>query len=64
MSVALNCNTHSPEDIEVISNFVKMRLKTKQLAGHYITCVRYLLTNIQCVLFGQLSSGFMLSLKS
>jgi integrator complex subunit 1 len=40
MSVALNCTTHSLEDIEVISNIVKMRLKTKQLAGHYITCVR------------------------
>ena len=41
MSVALNCNTHSLEDVEVISNIIKMRLKTKQLAGHYITCVRY-----------------------
>ena len=41
MSVALNCNTRSLEDVEVISNIIKMRLKTKQLAGHYITCVRY-----------------------
>ena len=38
MSVVLNCNTHSEYDIEVISNLVKMRLKSKP--NHYINCMR------------------------
>ena len=41
MSLALNCNTHSNEDVEVISNLVRMRLKTKPLANHYINCIKY-----------------------
>nr|XP_058960995.1 integrator complex subunit 1-like isoform X3 [Pocillopora verrucosa] len=42
MSLALNCNTHSNEDVEVISNLVRMRLKTKPLANHYINCIKEL----------------------
>ena len=65
MSVALNCNTHSLEDIEVISNIVKMRLKTKQLAGHYVTCVRVLVeqrdenlgTLIKHIIYNELSQA-------
>ncbi|CAB4012083.1 Hypothetical predicted protein, partial [Paramuricea clavata] len=65
MSVALNCNTHSLEDVEVISNIIKMRLKTKQLAGHYITCVRVLVeqhdenlgTLIKHIIYNELSQA-------
>eukprot|EP00794_Sanderia_malayensis_P009153 gene9152-10125_t len=42
MSVAMNCNTHMADDIEVIGNFVKLRLKPKPLANHYIACIREL----------------------
>ena len=51
MSLALNCNTHSNEDVEVISNLVRMRLKTKPLANHYINCIKYvdILADIQAV---------------
>ena len=49
MSVALNCSSHSLEDVEVISNIIKMRLKTKQLAAHYITCVRFVQTSLSNV---------------
>ena len=41
MSLALNCNSHSTEDVEVISNLIRMRLKTKPLANHYVTCIKY-----------------------
>ena len=41
MSLALNCNTHSSEDVEVISNLIRMRLKTKPLANHYLNCIKY-----------------------
>lgn len=40
MSVALNCNTHTSEDIDVIGNLIKMRLKTKPLANHYISAIK------------------------
>ena len=39
-SLALNCNTHSHEDIEVVSNLIRMRLKTKPLTNHYTSCIR------------------------
>lgn len=41
MSLALNCNTHSSEDVEVISNLIRIRLKTKPLANHYMNCIKY-----------------------
>ena len=41
MSVALNCNTHTSDDIEVIGNLIKVRLKTKPLANHYISCIKW-----------------------
>lgn len=40
MSVCMNCNTHSSEDMEVISNLIKIRLKPKVLLNHYMLCVR------------------------
>ena len=46
MSLALNCNSHSSEDVEVISNLIRMRLKTKPLANHYVNCIKYVLIKI------------------
>lgn len=40
MSVCMNCNTHSSEDMEVISNLIKIRLKPKVLLNHYMLCIR------------------------
>lgn len=36
-----HCNTHSSEDMEVISNLIKIRLKPKVLLNHYMLCVRW-----------------------
>lgn len=41
MSVCMNCTTHSVEDVEVIANIVKMRLKAKPVANQYIQCIKY-----------------------
>jgi len=63
MSVAMNCNSHSLDDIEVIGNLVRMRLKTKPLANQYITAMKELLsqhpenlgTTLKHVIFNELS---------
>ncbi|NXM11999.1 INT1 protein, partial [Ploceus nigricollis] len=65
MSVCMNCNTHSSEDMEVISNLIKIRLKPKVLLNHYMLCVRELLnahrdnlgTTIKFVIFNELSNA-------
>ncbi|CAG2123276.1 unnamed protein product, partial [Medioppia subpectinata] len=41
LSLCLNCNE---TDSEVIALLVKMRLKTKPLINHFITCVKEMLT--------------------
>jgi integrator complex subunit 1 len=41
MSVCLNCSTHTQRDVEVISQLVKIRLKTKALINLYLSCIRY-----------------------
>ena len=41
MSVVLNCNTHTADDVEVIANLVRMRLKSKAVANQYIACMKY-----------------------
>ncbi|KAK3730373.1 hypothetical protein QZH41_020667 [Actinostola sp. cb2023] len=43
MSLSMNCNSHNHEDVEVISNLIRMRFKTKLLANHYVSCVRELI---------------------
>lgn len=40
MSVCMNCNTHTSEDMDVISHLIKIRLKPKVLLNHYMLCVR------------------------
>lgn len=40
MSLCMNCNTHGVDDMEVISNLIKIRLKPKVLLNHYMLCVR------------------------
>nr|XP_034987340.1 integrator complex subunit 1 [Zootoca vivipara] len=65
MSVCMNCNTHSSEDVEVVSNLIKIRLKPKVLLNHYMLCVRELLnahrdnlgTVVKSVVFNELSNA-------
>ncbi|XP_048186404.1 integrator complex subunit 1 isoform X1 [Perognathus longimembris pacificus] len=65
MSVCMNCNTHGPEDMDVISHLIKIRLKPKVLLNHYMLCVRELLnahkdnlgTTIKFVIFNELSNA-------
>ncbi|XP_042293672.1 integrator complex subunit 1 isoform X1 [Sceloporus undulatus] len=65
MSVCMNCNTHSSEDVEVVSNLIKIRLKPKVLLNHYMLCVRELLnahrdnlgTVVKSVIFNELSNA-------
>lgn len=40
MSLCMNSNTHGADDMEVISNLIKIRLKPKVLLNHYMLCVR------------------------
>ncbi|KAJ6656005.1 hypothetical protein lerEdw1_004590 [Lerista edwardsae] len=65
MSVCMNCNTHSSEDVEVVSNLIKIRLKPKLLLNHFMLCVRELLsvhrdnlgTVVKSVVFNELSNA-------
>ncbi|XP_061455379.1 integrator complex subunit 1 isoform X2 [Rhineura floridana] len=65
MSVCMNCNSHSAEDIEVVSNLIKIRLKPKVLLNHYMLCVRELLnahrenlgTVVKSMVFNELSNA-------
>lgn len=40
MSLCMNCNSHGADDMEVVSNLIKIRLKPKVLLNHYMLCVR------------------------
>lgn len=40
MSLCMNCNSHGADDMEVISNLIKIRLKPKVILNHYMLCVR------------------------
>uniref|UniRef100_A0A8C2E7F4 Integrator complex subunit 1 n=1 Tax=Cyprinus carpio TaxID=7962 RepID=A0A8C2E7F4_CYPCA len=65
MSLCMNCNTHGSDDMEVISNLIKIRLKPKVLLNHYMLCVRSLLTAhrdnlgtmVKFVIFNELSNA-------
>ncbi|KAJ8792733.1 hypothetical protein J1605_019553 [Eschrichtius robustus] len=65
MSVCMNCGTHGPEDMDVISHLIKIRLKPKVLLNHYMLCIRELLnahkdnlgTTIKFVIFNELSNA-------
>ncbi|XP_062264051.1 integrator complex subunit 1 isoform X1 [Platichthys flesus] len=65
MSMCMNCNTHGADDMEVISNLIKIRLKPKVLLNHYMLCVRELLnankdnlaTMVKLVIFNELSNA-------
>ncbi|XP_037669957.1 integrator complex subunit 1 isoform X2 [Choloepus didactylus] len=65
MSACVNCNTQSPEDVDVISHLIKIRLKPKVLLNHYMLCIRELLnahkdnlgTTIKFVIFNELSNA-------
>uniref|UniRef100_A0AAX7UUE0 Integrator complex subunit 1 n=1 Tax=Astatotilapia calliptera TaxID=8154 RepID=A0AAX7UUE0_ASTCA len=59
------CNTLKVDDMEVISNLIKIRLKPKVLLNHYMLCVRELLnahrdnlgTMVKLVIFNELSNA-------
>ncbi|XP_030067172.1 integrator complex subunit 1 [Microcaecilia unicolor] len=65
MSVCMNCSTHGSQDMEVVSNLIKIRLKPKVLLNHYMLCVRELLnahrdnlgTMVKFVIFNELSNA-------
>ncbi|XP_062999601.1 integrator complex subunit 1 [Elgaria multicarinata webbii] len=65
MSICMNCNTHSSEDVEVVSNLIKIRVKPKVLLNHYMLCIRELLnahrdnlgTVVKSVIFNELSNA-------
>ncbi|XP_056870857.1 integrator complex subunit 1 isoform X1 [Takifugu flavidus] len=65
MSLCMNSNTHGADDMEVISNLIKIRLKPKVLLNHYMLCVRELLnahrdnlgTMVKLVIFNELSNA-------
>ncbi|KPP72873.1 integrator complex subunit 1-like, partial [Scleropages formosus] len=65
MSLCMNCNTHGADDMEVVSNLIKIRLKPKVLLNHYMLCVRELLnahrdnlgTMVKLVIFNELSNA-------
>lgn len=62
MAVAMNCNTHSQQDVEVINGFNKFRFKNKPNVNLYLAvsqisfirvffCVNVLNFNFQCFFF-------------
>ncbi|KAJ7992419.1 hypothetical protein DPEC_G00278350 [Dallia pectoralis] len=65
MSLCINCNSHGTDDMEVISNLIKIRLKPKVILNHYMLCVRELLnahkdnlgTMVKLVIFNELSNA-------
>uniref|UniRef100_A0A4W5NFU9 Integrator complex subunit 1 n=1 Tax=Hucho hucho TaxID=62062 RepID=A0A4W5NFU9_9TELE len=65
MSLCMNCNSHGADDMEVISNLIKIRLKPKVILNHYMLCVRSLLnahkdnlgTMVKLVIFNELSNA-------
>ncbi|XP_063042002.1 integrator complex subunit 1 isoform X2 [Engraulis encrasicolus] len=65
MSLCMNCNSHGADDMEVVSNLIKIRLKPKVLLNHYMLCVRELLnahrdnlgTMVKLVIFNELSNA-------
>lgn len=42
MYVCVNCSTHTQRDIEVMSNIIKIRLKTKALINFYLSSIKEL----------------------
>lgn len=44
MSLCVNCTAHSIKDVEIISNLIKMRLKTKALSNYYLQCIKELVS--------------------
>jgi len=40
MTVAVNCHTHSQEDLRVIDALINVRLKTKLFSNQFVTCIK------------------------
>ncbi|XP_033752257.1 integrator complex subunit 1-like [Pecten maximus] len=47
MSLCMNCNQYDQNDIEVLSQLVKIRMKTKPLLNHFLSCIRELIPQHQ-----------------
>ncbi|XP_069125387.1 integrator complex subunit 1-like [Argopecten irradians] len=43
MALCMNCNQYDQNDIEVLSQLVKIRMKTKPLLNHFLSCIRELI---------------------
>ena len=65
LSVALNCNTYSQMDREVINNFIKLRFKNKPNINHYLQCTREIANGhpnnlpflVKMIIFNELSNN-------
>ncbi|KAJ1532280.1 hypothetical protein ONE63_000894 [Megalurothrips usitatus] len=44
MYICVNCTTHTQRDVEVMSNIIKIRLKTKALINFYLSGIRELVS--------------------
>ncbi|XP_071035573.1 integrator complex subunit 1-like [Parasteatoda tepidariorum] len=43
-AICLNCNQHNQNDVEVISQLIKIRMKAKPIINHYLLCIKELLS--------------------
>ncbi|XP_054707879.1 integrator complex subunit 1-like [Uloborus diversus] len=43
LALCLNCNVHNQNDVEVISQLVKIRIKAKPIINHFLSCVKELM---------------------
>ena len=66
MAVAMNCSTHTNEDVEVIGNFLKLRFKNKPNINLFLACIKELVnanreanlpTLIKLTIFNELSNA-------
>ena len=66
MAVAMNCSTHTNDDVEVIGNFLKLRFKNKPNINWFLACIKELAnanretnlpTLIKMTIFNELSNA-------
>ncbi|XP_076816735.1 integrator complex subunit 1-like [Clavelina lepadiformis] len=64
-AICVNCNTHLQEDVDVIGQMTKIRLKSKMIINHYNLCIKELIeahpdnlkTLFSYVLYNELSNA-------
>lgn len=65
LAVCLNCNLHNQNDVEVISQLIKIRIKAKPIINHYLQCMKELIgqhpenlsTLLKHAIYNELSSS-------